>query len=92
MLLETYSVARGGLRVRVRNGTKHVPTLSGEVSLNRCNSKRVGGSGLGLWARPSAMTRIPGKSFSPQYPQLLAGPLNLVIFLNVNVYCEEFSF
>ena len=32
--------------------------------------------GLGLWARPSAMTRIPGKSFSPQYPKLLAGPLN----------------
>jgi len=23
------------------------------------------------------MTRIPGKSFSPQYPKLLAGPLNL---------------
>jgi len=49
------------------------------VSLNRCNSKRVRGSGLGLWARPSAMTRIPGKSFSPQYPKLLNGPLNFLL-------------
>ena len=32
--------------------------------------------GLGLRSRPSAMTRIPGKSFSPLYPKLLHGPLN----------------
>ena len=31
---------------------------------------------LGLRSRPSAMTRIPGKSFSPQYQKLLNGPLN----------------
>ena len=39
-------------------------------------SKRVYGSGLGRRSRPSAMTRIPGKSFSPQYLKLLNGPLN----------------
>ena len=39
-------------------------------------SKQVYGWGLGRRSRPSAMTRIPGKSFSPQYPKLLAGPLN----------------
>ena len=56
--------------------------------MNRRNSKVVGGSGLGLWARPSAMTRIPAKSFSPQYPKLLAGPLNLceIKFCNFRRY------
>ena len=39
-------------------------------------SKQVYGLGLGRRSRPSAMTRIPGKSFSPQYPKLLNGPLN----------------
>ena len=39
-------------------------------------SKRVYGLGLGRRSRPSAMTRIPGKSLSPQYPKLLHGPLN----------------
>ena len=42
----------------------------------RVYSKQVYGSGLGRRSRPSAMTRIPGKSFSPQYPKLLNGPLN----------------
>ena len=102
MLLETYSVARGGLGAWVRNRTKLVPTLSDatgnlfcryggskslgtkshKTRLNRCNSKWVAGSGLGLRARPSAMTRIPGKSFRPQYPKLLAGPLNFVSWKN----------
>ena len=31
------------------------------------------------------MTRIPGKSFSPQYPKLLNGPLNLIFLQNVSV-------
>ena len=45
---------------------------------NTVYSKRVYGLGLGLRSRPSAMTQIPGKSFSPQYPKLLHGPLNLM--------------
>ena len=48
-----------------------------ESEFERVYSKRVYGLGLGLRSRPSAMTRIPGKSFSPQYPKLLHGPLNL---------------
>ena len=46
-----------------------------------------------LWARPSAMTRIPGKRFSPQCPKLLAGPLNLykvTIHLNCLNYLSNF--
>ena len=45
----------------------------------RVYSKQVYGSGLGRRSRPLAMTRIPGKSFSPQYPKLLNGPLNLIL-------------
>ena len=37
MLLEINSVAKGGLRVRVRNRTKHVPTLSDAPGKKSCS-------------------------------------------------------
>ena len=46
------------------------------MEFEQVNSKRVYGLGLGLRSRHSAMTRISGKSFSPQYQKLLHGPLN----------------
>ena len=50
-----------------------------EREFERVYSKRVYGLGLSLRSRPSAMTRIPGKGFSPQYPKLLHGPLNFML-------------
>ena len=54
------------------------------MEFEQVNSKRVYGLCLGL--RHSAMTRISGKSFSPQYQKLLNGPLNLIEKLNWQLY------